>query len=36
VSGSFRGNANGTVSATESYVIPMDYVPLIVRKPTAW
>ena len=35
VSGSFHGNANDTVSTTESYVIPIDYALLIAQKPMA-
>jgi len=31
VSGSSWGIANDTVSTTESYVIPIDYVPLIAQ-----
>jgi hypothetical protein len=36
VSGSFHGSADDTVSTTESYVIPIDYVPIIAQKPTDW
>ena len=36
VGGSSWGIANDTVSTTESYAIPMDYIPLIAQKSTPW